>query len=72
MIHEIVKEALACMESYHIPRETDKFEMMYCTGRIEASSNKAEAMTALNQHLDKHYALANKTPAMCYVAKNES
>jgi len=57
------------MEAYHIPREKDKYEMMYCTGRIEANANKNEAMTALNQHLDKHYKLADKTPTMCYLGE---
>lgn len=69
MIHQIVEDALKCMESYHIPREKDKYEMIYCTGRIEANKGKNEAMTILNSHLDKHYDLINLKPQMSYEDK---
>ena len=69
MIHQIVDDALKRMESYHIPREKDKYEMIYCTGRIESNEGKDEAMTILNNHLDKHYKLIECKPQMIYESK---
>ena len=68
MVHKIVKDALNCMSQYKIEREVEKYEMVYCTGRIEANIGKNEAMTILNEHLDKHYEILVKTPIMEYRA----
>ena len=67
MIHKRVEEAYRCMDQYHIPREVEMFEMMYCFGRLDAAKGKKEAMTTLNAHLEKHYELKAIAEPMCYV-----
>ena len=64
MIHEIVKQTLKQIEQYNVEREVEKFEMVYCMGRIEASLGYREAMVTLNSHLDKHYTLKGLKPPM--------
>ena len=63
-IHRIVDDALRQMEQYEIPRTKEKYEMVYCLGRIEANKGYREAMLVLNEHLDKHYVVA-KPRSMC-------
>lgn len=56
MIHKIVEEMMECMDKYDMPIK-DKFELLYCSTKIEHSYGRPEAMTNLNAHLDRHYKL---------------
>jgi len=59
-----VKEALDEIDRYEVPRRVERYEMMYCTGRIESATTRDNAMEILRNHLQKHYSLYNNPPTM--------
>lgn len=55
MIHKIVEESVKEMDKFYIPRIEEKYEMMYCLGRIEAREGYVVAHEVLQEHLQHHY-----------------
>lgn len=64
MIHKIVEDALKQIDQYDVQRRSERYDMIYCVGRIESATGYRTAMQVLNQHLDKHYTLKGDTPSL--------
>lgn len=64
-IHKLVEEALLTIGQYEVPTK-DKYEMIYCCGRIEASLGYDQAAITLNQHLNQHYTLKDEPKVFVY------
>lgn len=64
MVYKTIEEALKCVDAYKVDRRVERYHMICATERIATEQGKAEGMTRLNVHLDKHYELRTTTPAM--------